>query len=101
MPTFAQNLQDLTGVDGKLELLPSRTLTAELFQGSSVYSASGAEIGEIEDIVIDLRTGCITHVFVSRGEWLEDAAIPIAWQDLQFDASGACTLIRPIDEWHE
>jgi sporulation protein YlmC with PRC-barrel domain len=101
MQTFEQNLQELTGEDGKLDVLPSRTLTAELFQGSSVYSPTGAEVGEIDDIVIDLRTGRVTHVFVSRGEWLEDAAIAIAWQDLQFDATGACSLAREIGEWHE
>lgn len=101
MPTIAQNLQALTGEDEKKESLPARTLTAELFQGCSVYSATGAEIGEIEDIVVDLRNGCVTHVFVSLGEWRDATVIAIAWQDLRFDATGACSLIRPIDEWHE
>src|ERR671924_395888 len=50
----------------------------ELKEGTSVFTASGEEVGKINRFVLDPATNEVTHIVVEKG-WLlpEDKVVPI------------------------
>jgi uncharacterized protein YrrD len=52
----------------------------ELQEGTSVFTASGEEVGKINRFVLDPETNEVTHIVVQKG-WLfaEDKVVPIDW----------------------
>jgi hypothetical protein len=55
---------------------------------NKLYDADGNLVGKLEEIVLDVRTGCVRHVIVAMGGFLglgrQRFAIP--WSALQPDA---------------
>lgn len=71
----------------------SRALPVDLLQNCVVVDKAGEEIGDIEDIMIDLTTGRINYVVLSHGDWLSSKSIAIPWDALSVDIGGACLVL--------
>jgi sporulation protein YlmC with PRC-barrel domain len=91
-----QTLEQL--LDAAVDEFPPQAVTAELLQGCMVVSSSGADIGEIEDIVVDMHSGNVSHVVLSSGDWVNSHSIAVPWKNLYFDSAGARFLLRTNDE---
>src|SRR5439155_18241715 len=56
--------------------------------GNKLYDAEGNPVGKLEEIVLDVRTGCVRHVVVTMGGvlgiWRRRFAVP--WSALTPDA---------------
>lgn len=52
----------------------------ELKEGTSVFTASGEEVGKVNRFVLDPETNEVTHIVVQKG-WLftEDTVVPMEW----------------------
>ena len=84
--------QQQNGVAGAAKLgdpLASTLLGARTLIEDDVYDASGKCLGEIEDIVLDTRTGCVRYAILALGGFLgigcKRFAVP--WSALTPDAN--------------
>ena len=48
----------------------SKLLGASSFVGNRLYDAEGNLVGKLEEIVLDVRTGCVRHVVIAVGGFL-------------------------------
>jgi sporulation protein YlmC with PRC-barrel domain len=60
----------------------SQTLSADELIGMTIVSRNGEDLGEIQDIKIDMGTGKISHISIKRGGFLgvggtKDIAVPL------------------------
>src|SRR4051794_4538257 len=78
--------------------LPPQAVPAELLQGCLIVGAAGDELGEIEEIMIDICTGRVSHVVISSGDWFDSKSIVIPWQSLRYDSTGARFLLKKSEE---
>lgn len=90
--------QGQSGSQGQAHLLVGRGFTTNLQEpvltldnqmtGSKVFTMSGDQVGEIENIVIDVDTGKVAYALVSRGTYLGMGGewVPIPVQALQWSA---------------
>jgi sporulation protein YlmC with PRC-barrel domain len=66
----------------------SHLLGAQSLVANKLYDADGNHVGKLEEIVLDVRTGCVRHVIVAMGGFLglgrRRFAVP--WSALQPDA---------------
>jgi len=67
-------------------------VTADALEGQAVVDPFGAALGAIEDIVIDVARGTITHALVATGV---DAPVKVPWTALRRDASRHCFVLAP------
>jgi len=74
--------------------LPPQAVPAELLQGCLVVGSDGKGMGEIEDLIVDIPSGCITHVVFSRGDWLSSESVAIPWKNVCFDSNTTCFVIK-------
>jgi sporulation protein YlmC with PRC-barrel domain len=63
---------NLTGenLNGKHANTPLRILTASSIIGDKVYNHSHEKMGDIKDIMIDLKAGCIAYLIIEFGGFL-------------------------------
>jgi sporulation protein YlmC with PRC-barrel domain len=73
---------------GNPEPQDSHLLGVQSLVANNLYDAEGNLVGKLEEIVLDVRTGCVRHVIVATGGFLglgrRRFAIP--WSALQPDA---------------
>ena len=64
MPSVARNESPMATAAGfsSTNLVGMKTLVA-----NRLYDAEGNVVGKLEDIVLDIRTGCVRHVVVAVG----------------------------------
>jgi len=72
------------------EVMAARTLT-----GNKVYNAQGEDIGEIEDIMLDVPSGRIAYAVLSFGGVLGigEKFFAIPWSALVLDATRECFVL--------
>jgi len=74
MENSSDNFEEdnMTGVnhEGATANVPVRRLTATSIIGDSVESPDGESLGKIEDLMIDLSSGCIDYVVLEYGATL-------------------------------
>lgn len=63
-------------------------------KGADVKSKSGEDLGKLEDLVLDRRTGQISFAIVGKGRLLGlgDKPRPVPWQDVTVDSEKQVTL---------
>jgi sporulation protein YlmC with PRC-barrel domain len=88
-----------TAVRGDNEELPSKYKKASDIVGQRVVNTTGENLGKIEEIVLDARTGRIAYAVLSFGGFLGigDKLFAIPWQALREDpVKKVCVL--PVDK---
>ncbi len=75
-------------------LAEARTLRIDVLQNCLVVDKLGEEVGTVDDIVIDLASGRITHVLVSYGDWLNSKTAAVPWRALRVDRAAACLILQ-------
>jgi sporulation protein YlmC with PRC-barrel domain len=62
-------------------------IAGERVTGTNVYDTAGEKLGEIEDVMIDKRSGKIAYAVMSFGGFLGigDRYHPLPWQKLTYD----------------
>ena len=70
-------------------------VTTDALEGQAVVDSAGAALGTIEDIVIDVARGTITHALVATGV---DAPVSVPWTSLERDASQHWFVLAPPAE---
>jgi sporulation protein YlmC with PRC-barrel domain len=66
----------------------SFALSASTLIGAEVRNSRGEDLGKIDEIMIDVRRGCVAYVVVSFGGalGLGDKMFAVPWQILKIDA---------------
>lgn len=72
---------------------PRRLLAGDALQSYSLISPDGSQIGDIEDVIVNLADGRITHLMVSYGDWLNSNSVMIPWDALSLDAERECFVL--------
>ena len=72
----------------------SGSIAASLLQGCIVVDRAGKEIGDVEDIMIDLASGQISHVLLSYGDWLNNKTLAVPWRALKIDTATTCLVLQ-------
>jgi sporulation protein YlmC with PRC-barrel domain len=67
-------------------------LSATTIVGDPVRNSKGDDLGKIEDLMIDLDTGCIVYAVISFGGFLGlgDKFFAIPWVSLRVDLEEEC-----------
>jgi hypothetical protein len=62
-------------------------ISAGKVQGTAVYNTQGASLGEVEDVMIDKRSGKIAYAVMSFGGFLGlgNDYHPLPWNTLKYD----------------
>ena len=73
-------LDDLTETSGNL-------IAADKVAGTSVYNNAGEKLGDVEDVMIDKRSGRIAYAVLSFGGFLGlgDKHYPVPWSTMTYD----------------
>jgi sporulation protein YlmC with PRC-barrel domain len=73
--------------DGTITAGMSRVVAAGKLAGDRVRSAAGADLGSIEEIMLDIETGRIAYAVLSFGGFLGigDKLFAVPWSALRFD----------------
>jgi sporulation protein YlmC with PRC-barrel domain len=74
-------------------------MAADTLQGDSVVNPKGEDLGKIEDIMIDVRSGRVAYAVLSFGGimGIGDKLFAIPWEALTLDADREC-FVLDIDE---
>lgn len=74
-------------------------LSASTLIGDPVLNTAGDDLGKLEDLMIDLDTGCIVYAVLSFGGFLGmgDKLFAIPWASLRVDLEEEC-LRMDIDQ---
>jgi sporulation protein YlmC with PRC-barrel domain len=88
-PTDQKQRRDNSAADP-----PNSGIHAAKLIGSDVKSNDGENLGKVEDLVIDPRTGRVTFAIVSKGGILKlgEKRMPVPWQAVTVDAQKRITL---------
>lgn len=71
----------------------SGSLAADVLQGWPVLDEDGDELGEVEELLIDLASGRVSHLRIAYGHWLDARVASVPWSALRIDrAAGALVL---------
>ena len=72
-----------------------QVMAADTLEGDSVVNPAGEELGEIKDIMIDVRSGRVAYAVLSKGGILGigDKLFAIPWSALTLDASRKCFVL--------
>lgn len=75
-------------------------LAADTLEGDSVLNPTGEKLGEIKDIMIDVRSGQVAYAVLSRGGVLGigDKLFAIPWGALTLDANRKCFILDVSEE---
>lgn len=70
--------------------LTARLIGADAMLGTDVVDCEGARVGELKDMLLDLRLGRIAYgvVALERAPDWSEGLIAVPWNVLQFDGSG-------------
>ena len=70
-------------------------MAADALEGDRVVNRQGEELGDIEDIMIDVRRGCVAYAVMSCGRalGLGDKLFAIPWHALTRDADRKCFVL--------
>jgi sporulation protein YlmC with PRC-barrel domain len=87
------NEDNFTGenkTDSRMENTPVRVLTAKTIIGDKVENGKGEKLGVIEDIMLNMGTGCTEYVVVSFGGFMGvgEKYFAIPWMNLRLDEEG-------------
>jgi len=71
-------------------------MSADTLQGDSVVNSQGEDLGNIEDIMIDVQRGRIAYAVLSTGGFLGigDKLFAIPWSALTLDADRKCFVLN-------
>jgi sporulation protein YlmC with PRC-barrel domain len=72
-----------------------RTLACRALSGNKVLNHAGEEIGQVEEIMIDLPTGTVAYVAMSFGGLLRMGTkfFAVPWEALRVDEDRHCFLL--------
>ena len=73
----------------------SKRLRAGDVAGTQVRNPEGEDIGEIEDVVIDLDSGNIAYAVLCFHTWFNDKLFAIPWNELSLQHDSEGERIRP------
>ena len=64
-------------------------VAADKVQGAKIYSATGDNLGSVDDLMIDERNGTIAYAIMSVGGFLGIGSryYPLPWSMLRFDTA--------------
>ncbi len=64
-------------------------ISSERVQGTTVYAPNGDNIGTIDHVMIDKRSGQVTYAVMSFGGFLGlgESYYPVPWNALEYDTS--------------
>ncbi len=67
----------------------SRLIAADKVQGAKIYNATGDNLGSIDEIMIDEKSGKIAYAIMSFGGFLGIGSQyhPLPWSMLRYDAN--------------
>ncbi|HEX6734541.1 MAG TPA: PRC-barrel domain-containing protein [Azonexus sp.] len=70
-------------------------MATDTLEGDDVVNAKGEELGEIKDIMIDVRNGKVAYAVLSSGGFLGigDKLFAIPWGALTLDADRKCFIL--------
>lgn len=70
-------------------------MAADTLEGDSVMNPAGETLGEIKDIMIDVKNGCVAYAVLSKGGILGfgDKLFAIPWSALTLDADRKCFIL--------
>ncbi len=92
-------------IGGEGPLYETRNLiAAEKVRGTPVFAADGAQLGVVEDLMLDKRSGRIAFVLMSYGGFLGVGASlkPVPWAALSYDIRlGGYALAVPEERLQE
>jgi sporulation protein YlmC with PRC-barrel domain len=70
-------------------------MAADTLEGDSVMNPAGEELGDIKDIMIDVKSGRVAYAVLSKGGLLGfgDKLFAIPWSALTLDAARKCFIL--------
>ena len=73
----------------------AEVMAADALEGDRVMNRQGEELGDIEDIMIDVQRGCVAYAVMSCGgvPGLGDKLFAIPWHALTLDADRKCFVL--------
>lgn len=76
-------------------------IPAKRVNGASVYNQAGEEIGKIEDIAIDKRSGKVAYAILSFGGFLGlgEKHQPLPWSALDYDEDRGGYVVEVTEEF--
>ena len=76
-------------------------MAADTLEGDEVINTLGDELGEIKDIMLDVRSGRVAYAVLSSGGFLGlgDKLFAIPWSALTLDADRKC-FVLDVDKEH-
>ena len=77
-----------------------RIMAADTLEGDKVVNATGEDLGELRDIMIDVPSGRVAYAVLSFGGFLGmgDKLFAIPWQALQLDTENHCFVLNVSKE---
>lgn len=73
------------------ELMSSSTLL-----GNDVYNTDGEDVGDIKDIMLDMRSGKVSYAVLSFGAFLSmgEKLFAVPWSALELDTENKCFILK-------
>jgi len=70
-------------------------LASSTLNGENVRNASGEDLGEIKDLMIDTASGTIQYAVLSFGGWLGmgDKLFAVPWNAMRLDTENHCLVL--------
>jgi sporulation protein YlmC with PRC-barrel domain len=70
-------------------------LASSTLNGENVRNASGEDLGEIKDLMIDTASGTIQYAVLSFGGWLGmgDKLFAVPWNAMRLDTQNHCLVL--------
>lgn len=70
-------------------------MAADTLEGDDVVNSKGEDLGEIKDIMVDVRSGRVAYAVLSSGGFLGmgDKLFAIPWSALTLDADHKCFIL--------
>ena len=70
-------------------------LASSTLSGENVRNASGEDLGEIKDLMIDTASGTIQYAVLSFGGWLGmgDKLFAVPWNAMRLDTENHCLVL--------
>ena len=86
--TMPARKQHGPGPSTRVGIPDSKLLGAKNLVGNRLYDAEGNVVGKLEEIVLDVRTGCVRHVVIAVGGFLGlgRRRLAVPWSALAPDA---------------
>ena len=78
-------------------------MAADTLEGDRVVNRQGEDLGDIQDIMVDVQRGCVAYAVMSCGgiPGVGDKRFAIPWHALTLDAGRNCFVLdAQADEFH-